>query len=76
MSYVMIASTDGSASHRLTKNGNNESHPAWSKDGKWLAIQVAQSQTLQNVYVVDVTGATEHNLTTDSLSDVTPFWQP
>ena len=76
VSYVMIVSANGSNPHRLTKNGSNESHPAWSKDGKWLAIQVAQSQTQQNVYVVDVAATTEHNLTTDSLSDVTPFWQP
>ena len=75
-SYVLIVNADGSNPHRLTKNANNETHPAWSKDGKWLAIQVTISQTQQNVHVVDVAGATEHNLSTSLLSDVTPFWQP
>jgi len=74
-SYVLIVDANGANPHRLTKNNNNETHPAWSKDGKWLAIQVALSQTQQGVYVVDVTGSTQHNLTINP-SDLSPFWQP
>lgn len=75
-SYVVLVDADGSNAHRLTKNTSNETHPAWSKDGKWLAIQVALNQ-LQNVYVVAVNGTTQLDLTSSgALSDVTPFWQP
>jgi Tol biopolymer transport system component len=40
-SHVWVVNIDGSGLHQLAASPNGEAHPAWSPDGKFVALVVA-----------------------------------
>jgi Tol biopolymer transport system component len=70
--YVMNA--DGSRLRRLTRGPAYHGWPVWSPDGRKIAFQTQDGRG-SGVYVIDVDGSGEQNLTGDGSSS-SPTWSP
>ena len=77
--YVM--NTDGSGLRRLTRDPAWDGGPAWSPDGRKIAFTrtsppgEGSGRPQSDVYVINVDGSGERNLTDDAVSGV-PVWSP
>src|SRR5919197_1732873 len=79
--YVMDA--DGTHVQRLTNNGDFDSAPAWSPDGRLIAFENAPGPTLQpgvepqekDIYVMNADGTDVRRLTDYPARDESPDWQ-
>jgi Tol biopolymer transport system component len=77
--YVMNA--DGSGLRRLTRDPAWDGGPAWSPDGRKIAFTrtsppgEGSGRPQSDVYVINVDGSGERNLTDDAVSGV-PVWSP
>jgi dipeptidyl aminopeptidase/acylaminoacyl peptidase len=71
--YVMDA--DGTNPRRVTHNGAEDSDPAWSSGGDWLAF-VSQRNGHDELYVMRTDGGSVRQLTDSSAQNWTPAWQP
>ncbi len=73
--------TDGSGLRRLTRDPAWDGGPAWSPDGRKIAFTRSHAPTEGrgprefDVYVINVDGSGERNLTDDAVSSV-PVWSP
>jgi len=77
--YVMDA--DGSGLRRLTRDPASDGGPAWSPDGRKIAFTRSHAPAEgrgpweSDVYVINVDGSGERNLTDDAVSGG-PVWSP
>ncbi len=77
--YVMNA--DGSGLRRLTRDPASDGFPVWSPDGRKIAFTRSHAPTEGrgprefDVYVINVDGSGERNLTDDAVSGG-PVWSP
>jgi Tol biopolymer transport system component len=75
--YVMLA--DGSEQTRLTFSTTRETewnlHPAWSPDGRQIAYRSTQAGN-QEIFVMNVDGTDQRNLTNNPTADAQPAWSP
>ncbi len=65
---------DGSGLRRLTRGPAYHGWPVWSPDGRKIAFQRQDGQQA-GVYVINVDGSGERNLTGDDWS-LSPTWSP
>lgn len=80
--YVMAA--DGSNVKRLTDDGADEGGPSWSPNGESIAYvkmeYFSDQDVIENptwdIYVMDVDGTDQIQLTKDSASEIEPAWSP
>jgi Tol biopolymer transport system component len=67
---------DGSRQKRLTNNGIRvDSGPVFSPHGKKIAFQSNRDGNFE-IYMMNVDGTGQLNLTNDPAGDFTPDWQP
>ena len=59
---IYLARKDGKEVKRLTDQGKENRYPAWSPDGNHVAF-VSNRDGNQEIYVMDVTGENQVNLT-------------
>jgi len=50
--------------------------PAWSPDGRWLAVSRWQAGGFYDLVVMDTTGSVVHEITKDRAVDRSPSWSP
>ena len=72
--YLTRFSGRGNYSLLLSQSGKDYS-PAWSPDSKWV-IFTSEQDGNQEVYIMDLTGKWQQNLTNSPWSDKEPAWQP
>jgi hypothetical protein len=60
---------------RLTVSNGDDSHPAWSPDGRTVAF-TSNRDGNHEIYIVDANGANPRNLTNDAATDNYPSWSP
>jgi Tol biopolymer transport system component len=80
--YVMAA--DGSNVRRITEDGADEGSPRWSPDGESIAyvkMEYFSDQALienptWDIYVMNVDGTQQVQLTKDPSSELEPAWSP
>ena len=73
--YVMKA--DGSDPERISDINAQESDPAWSPDGNWIAyIKRTPGTPVQNLWVMRPDGSGRRALTRQSGRTFTPAWSP
>jgi TolB protein len=72
-SHLYIMNVDGSDPHRLTRSKTGEYDPAWSPDGKYLAL-LASHDGYYTIDVTDAAGKGKYGLTHESSGD--PAWSP
>jgi TolB protein len=65
---------DGTGSMRLTQNGA-EGEVSWSPDGTRMAF-VSLRDGNREIYIVNVDGTGERNITNNPENDYNPRWQP
>src|SRR5207245_6248156 len=73
---------DGTAVAQLTTSLGNDSWPAWKPDGTRLAFQSYRTLTpvggkpQADIFVINVDGTGETQLTTDTTNEAQPAWSP
>jgi Tol biopolymer transport system component len=74
--YLMDVDASGVGSNptTLTNDGESESYPFWSPDGKRLVYQRAFNGT--GIYVINADGTGQRRLSPTPGFDVSPFWSP
>lgn len=72
--YLTRFSGRGNYSLLLSQSGKDHS-PAWSPDSQWLVFTSEQDGN-QELYIMDLTGKFELNLTNSPWSEQQPAWQP
>jgi Tol biopolymer transport system component len=60
---------------KLTDNEFNDLHPTWSPDGRQIAFY-SKRDFYNDIYVIDVAGTGEHQLTATQSNDKDPAWSP
>ncbi|MEO2006109.1 MAG: LpqB family beta-propeller domain-containing protein [Candidatus Poribacteria bacterium] len=80
---IHVIDADGKSRRSLTNQPNNESSPAWSPDGNSIAFikdqrvgDAISSEATSDVYVMNVTGAEQRNLTNHPGFTGSPAWSP
>jgi len=64
-------------SFQLTTDAGEQSRPAWSPDGKWLAfVWQKEEETQQHIYIREVGSESLTRLTSTSGSEYSPVWSP
>jgi TolB protein len=64
--------SDGSDARQVTTVGSNED-PSWSPDGRYLAFSSKRGGAAK-IYLSDLSGANQAELTTGGGSDSSPAW--
>ena len=69
---------DGTGDHRriLTHEQGIQQHPAWSRDGQWLAYSSGNGRNTHELYVVRADGTDLRQLTKDQSHEFFPAWSP
>ncbi|PYO40524.1 MAG: hypothetical protein DMD29_06140 [Gemmatimonadetes bacterium] len=79
---ICLINVDGTAVAQLTTSLGNDSWPAWKPDGTRLAFQSYRTLTpvggkpQADIFVINVDGTGETQLTTDTTNEAQPAWSP
>lgn len=74
---VHLIRVDGTSGTQLTKEpGNDHWPPAWSPDGRRLAITQDGIENSGDIYVVDLGSRRKVNVTRNDADDLMPAWRP
>ena len=77
--HVWVMNADGSGLRRITNGCANDADPAWSPDGRKIAISCIRTRPEMNdadIYTVNVDGTGLRRLTSNPRSDTYPAWSP
>lgn len=74
-SGLVFIDTTGKSEGFSVSTGDDESHPAWSPDGEWIAF-VRDTNDGRETYVASVAGGVERQLVIDDCEDDQPQWFP
>src|SRR5687767_15578175 len=66
---------DGSGRRLLTESPTNETNPAYSPDGQWIAFESDRDGNSE-IYVMTAQGTNVRRLTQDPAQDHSPAWSP
>jgi Tol biopolymer transport system component len=66
---------DGMEMTRLTFGDTDNTHPAWSPDGEWIAFE-SWRDGYPDIHVMAKNGGYRRRLTTDPAVDQFPDWSP
>jgi Tol biopolymer transport system component len=66
---------DGRNARRLTYQGNYNTGPAWSPDGRWIAYET-RLESQFDIWLIDPAGEVNFPLVDHPRSDETPTWAP
>ena len=69
-----VISVDGSASRRLAEELDVRGAPAWSPDGRWLAVAAANAEGEPQLFKIPVDGGPPVSLVKEYATD--PVWDP
>lgn len=69
---IFIMNTDGSGRRKVAEGYTS----SWSPSGKQLVYYKDKGDSMDKVYVFDLSWATEHLITKDSLDNYYPSWTP
>jgi len=74
---LFMVSTSGGKPQRLTSTKGNESEPAWSPDGRWIAFVAKRGDDKQpQLYAISATGGEAIRVTDVPTGVATPKWFP
>lgn len=74
---LFLVPTDGGKPQRLTSMKGNESEPAWSPDGRWIAFVAKRGDDKQSqLYVIAPNGGEAIRVAEVSTGVATPKWFP
>lgn len=81
---IYVMSADGSSVQRLTNDGADETRPRWSPDGNsivyvkkdYLSAQGLVENSAWDIYVMNVDGTQQMQLTHDLANELEPSWSP
>lgn len=72
---LYIMNPDGSDIQLLSSEVPSPLHPAWSPDGKLLAVS-SESGSTQDIYLMDADGTNLRRLTQNAQRNIYPTWSP
>lgn len=72
---IYVMNSDGTEVRPLSVEAVDDTSPAWSYDGQWLAF-VSQRDGNREVYVMDAEGQRVRNVSQNPADDWTPAWSP
>jgi len=78
-SYLLVLEVDTDAMRRITPENTFDYDPAWSPDGRWLAVvETTLQRTATRVVIVDAHTLARRTLSNPSLfsADRMPAWRP
>lgn len=70
---LWVVGTNGHGLKRLTRNNLQDTAPAWSPDGKWIAFVRVRSGNHGQIWVISPDGRNAHSL---GLAGGEPAWSP
>jgi TolB protein len=76
---IYVATADGSDERRLTESEANDTSPAWSPDGRWVAFVSDRSDPSRHeneIYVMDAEDGDVRRITENDVWDLEPAWRP
>jgi dipeptidyl aminopeptidase/acylaminoacyl peptidase len=74
---LWLVPTDGGEPRLLTTHEGNESNPAWSPDGKWIAFEAKRAEDDENqIYVIPTDGGEARRITRIPTGASAPKWFP
>jgi TolB protein len=75
---LIVLDASGDHLHVISSRHGYYQVPAWSPDGRWIAVQSAPIGTLdvESIYVVHPDGTDLHRLPGSTLSEGYPAWSP
>jgi TolB protein len=74
-SEIIAAKTDGSDMLNLSRNAANDTDPAWSPDGQYIAFASDRGGGF-DIYIMRRDGSDVRRLTNDPIDDRYPRWSP
>src|SRR3712207_1590126 len=75
-SQLWTVPTDGSAPARPLTHGHQDSAPAFSPDGRWIAFLSAEPEGRPQLHVMAAAGGAPRKLTDHHLGAGAPVWAP
>lgn len=75
-SEIYIMDVDGGNPHRLTKDRKEDTEPAWSPDGEWIAFMSNRAAHFEDIFVMSSEGKDVRRLTESGAQDKGPAWAP
>lgn len=70
---IYITRIDGTGTHPLVEDGNDNWAPCWSPDGQWVAF-ISDRDGDDDIYIVKPDGSQITPVTNNTLSDFHPSW--
>lgn len=75
-SEIYIMDADGGNPVRLTKDKKEDTEPAWSPDGEWIAFMSNRAAHWEDVFIMTSAGKDVRRLTKNGAQDKGPRWSP